>query len=120
MIAEVHISPADRLALERDSAVHEVLRLTTEAAGLEGNVESDIHRAARKLIDPILQLADDVVAAQAELQGIERRLTAHWPTCPTCQPGGTCWTYHELQARRDDLQARCDRAMLALLGGRRR
>lgn len=109
----------ERRQLDRSHAARELVSTIAAGADLPLDAEMDLRVALWRRLDPILEAADDVVAAKAELDALDRRLDAHARTHRPCAQGLTCWTYGELQKRRARLQARSDRAVIRLLGGRR-
>lgn len=115
--ATAAVLPEEMRAVERDQAVHELRAWTVGASGLDHRAESDIWRTFMRSLQPLLQLADDAVAARVELDAIDRRLDLHVQTHPTCRAGLTCRSYHVLQARRQRLQAAWDRAYIRLAKG---
>lgn len=110
----------DRRLLARDDAICDALRTVVRDRGLSPDAESDIWVAARKQIEPILHLADDVTVARVELEALDRRLGMHAEGCAGCYVGQPCQRYRVLQIRRKRLQDKADRAFRALLDGKRR
>lgn len=118
MIAERQVLTADeRRMIDRGHLISEALSLTT--SGLPSRAEQDIRTVVMHHLDLLLSLADSATVARLELEAIDRRLDTHVQRCRECVPLEPCPTYRLHQVRRRRLQDTSDRAMRALLRGRR-
>lgn len=122
MIAAVplHNRAEEKRLLARDDAICDALRTVFMGLGLSAEAESAIWTAARQKIEPILHLADDAAVAGLEAEATDRRLSAHAQTCAECSEGRSCQRFRVTRLRRNRLQDKADRALRALLEGRRR
>lgn len=121
---------------DRAYYLRELVSAVVGNSGLSPAGERDLRRALTARIDPLLELADSAVAARAELEAVERRLQRHVETHDLCRLGidqmvwqesgrpvvvrvQPCWVQRDLTRDIERLQRAADRALRALMGGRR-
>lgn len=118
MIAQQRIlSDLDRLQMDRDAAVREVLTCTAGLHELSARTEHDVRLALLYRIEPILEAADALVVAGQELEAIDRRLDTHVGRCRSCPGPHGCWQLGVLRRRHSLLLRNWDRAYRRLVGG---
>lgn len=120
MIAEQRIlTEPERLQLDRDAALREVLTCTAGLHGLSPVGERDVSKAVLHHIEPILQLADAATVARLELEAIDGRMDRHVQGHPGCSLETPCLPFRVLQIRREKLWRAWATAYRALIRGRR-
>ena len=113
------ITEADRLQLDRDAALREVLTCTAGLVGLSHAGESSIREAVMRLVEPILELADDATAARLEYEAIDGQMDRHVRGHQGCTRDQPCLRFRVLQIRRERLWKTWSAAYRALVRGRR-
>jgi hypothetical protein len=111
------LTEPERLQLDRDAALREVLTCTAGLHELSARTERAIRELASRRLAPILEAADALVVAGQELEAIDRRLDTHVQVHADCLHPRPCWGYRVLQVRRRHVQRQWDRAYRRLAGG---
>jgi hypothetical protein len=117
VIAQRILTDAERIQMDRDAALREVLTCTAGLYGLSARTEQDIRDAILRRLAPIVEAADALVVAGLELEAIDRRLDTHVQMHLGCLHPRPCWGYRVLQIRRKRHQRTWDRAFRRLAGG---
>lgn len=118
--ATIHTATYRAVPTDRDYYLRELIAAVVGQAGLSPQAESEMRRALRARLDPLLDLADSAVAARVELEAVDRRLDRHVQTHDLCRIGVVqgCWAWRNLQITPERLQRRADREMRRLMGSR--
>jgi hypothetical protein len=117
VIVQRALTAAERLQMDRDAALREVLTCTAGLHELSHRTEQPIRDLMLARMAPILAAADALVQVGQELESLDRRLDNHVAMHADCLHPRPCWGYRVLQIRRRRLQRQWDRAYRRLAGG---